>query len=50
MPIKECCKDENNLKLVERTEDRIIMKCIVCESRHIRVKIDPGDMIWKREK
>lgn len=47
--VKDCCKDETNLKLEERTSDKIIMRCQVCGSRHIRVKVELGSLIAKRK-
>ena len=45
--IKDCCKAEANLRVVEQKPDIIVRRCIVCGARHWEITANPAPIMGK---
>lgn len=45
MAIKECCKDVDNLELIEENDDgSTVKRCKVCGAKHYHMFMDVGNL------
>ena len=42
--MRDCCKDEKNLTVTERSKDRVVRVCQVCRRRHLELGMEPGNI------
>jgi hypothetical protein len=45
--IKDCCKVDANLRVVEQKPDMIVRRCLVCGARHWEMMVDPAPIMGK---
>lgn len=42
--VRECCKDDRNLRIVASDAMRTTMACVVCNAKHYEMTVDAADL------
>jgi hypothetical protein len=45
--MKDCCKEADNLRVVEQRPDLTVKQCAVCGARHWEMRVDPAPIMGK---